>query len=129
MGRRAELAGISDLEQRRNRVGGAGRNLIESRGRQIKRRQTIRRTVPRIDECARSGPNLGSRTRIDHSHQRGRRAAAGGVGKLARDIQVTLGRPQIDEDVHDAAAGADFALIEVAGKVDLGQPRRALFFK
>ena len=53
----------------------------------------------------------------------------GGVGQVARDLEVRARPPEVDEDVHDAAAGADLLLVEVAGEVDLGQPSFATIFK
>ena len=61
--------------------------------------------------------------------QRGWAAMLSRIGELLRERQISLRRPPVDEHIHDPAAGADFALIEVAGQVDLGQPRRAAFFK
>jgi hypothetical protein len=45
------------------------------------------------------------------------------ICQLPRERQVRLGSPPVDKDIHDAAAGADFLLVEVAGQVDLGKTR------
>ena len=53
----------------------------------------------------------------------------GRIGEFLRERQVGLGRPSIDEDIHDAAAGPDFLLIEIAGQVNLGQASLGALFK
>ncbi len=53
----------------------------------------------------------------------------GSLGQAARDSEVRARPPEVDKDVHDAAAGADLLLVEIAGEVDLGQPGLAVIFK
>ena len=53
----------------------------------------------------------------------------GGVGQAARDLEVRARAPEVDKDVHDAAAGAYLLLVEVAREVNLGQPSFAAIFK
>ncbi len=120
--------GAVKLEQSGNRVGGPIDNLRESRRGQIDWSRIARARISRIDERPRASQELRARTGIDHRQQRARSAASGKIGQFARDPQVACRRPEIDEDVHYAAAGADLALVEIAGEIDFGQPRAAVIF-
>ena len=125
---RLQSAGAVNFEQSGNRVGGPLDNLRECRRWQIDRSRIARARIARIDKRPRPGRHFRSRTGIDHRQQRAGSAAFGSVGQLSRDFQVARRRPQIDEHVHDSAAGADFALVEIAGEIDFGQPRAAVVF-
>ena len=50
-----------------------------------------------------------------------------GVVQAPGDLEVESGLPDIDEHVHDSAAGSDFLLIEISSEVDFGEPRAVAF--
>jgi hypothetical protein len=47
----------------------------------------------------------------------------GGVVEPAGNLKIEPRLPDIDEHVHDSAAGSDFLLIEVSGEIDFGETR------
>jgi len=83
----------------RNRIGGAGGNLCtRGFGQSIATVSALEAEEGSINDRAFGG----SSARVpgsNHREQRRRRAAAGGVGQLPRDRQVSRWRPDIDEDI------------------------------
>ncbi len=83
----------------------------------------------RLDYRACAERRFSRATRLHERQERGWVAGSHCVGEPSRKRKVSVGRPEADEDVHDAAAGTDLFLVEVAGKVDFSEPCRTTIFK
>ena len=121
-------SGLADLDQSRMRIGGALGDLVERESLEAYWRQSGGIVLSGIDDGARSNPGS-SRAGIDNRQQRGRMAAFRSVCELSRQREIGVGRPSVDENIHDAAAGADFLLVEIARQVHFGKARLTSIFK